>query len=106
MTEAILLQLNNREKTIFWSLIGTLFLFAGLYMYFINSTIHNVVAKQNLETEASALTLAIGSQEFEYIHMRNTVTLPLAYSLGFKDVRNKTFISQNRAANQVSYLPR
>jgi len=106
MTEAILLQLHNREKTIFWSLIGILFVFAGLYMYFINATIHNVVAKQNLENEASHLTLAIGSQEFKYIQMRNNVTLAMAYSLGYKDVENKTFISKKPSSPQVSYLPR
>jgi hypothetical protein len=106
MTEAILSQLHNREKTIFWSLIGAFFLFAGLYVYFINTTIHNVVAKQNLETEASQLNLAIGRQEFQYIQMRNNVTLGLAYSLGFEDVQNKTFISKKLSAPQVSYLPR
>lgn len=100
MAEAIL---QYREKAIFWSFVGALFLLAGFYVYFVNSTIHNVVARQTLERKASALSLSIGSEEFKYISMRNAVTLPLAYSLGFKDVASKTFISAN-TLNQVSYL--
>jgi len=112
MTQAIL-QLN-REKTIFWLLLGILFSCVSFYMYFINTTIHNVVVRQNLELEASKLTFSIGREEFQYITMRNKVTLPLAYSLGFKDIKNKTFISRNSnligigqtPTNQVSYLTR
>ncbi len=102
MTEALIEKLQ-RERTIFWSLLTILVFCAGFYMYCVNSTIHNVVSRQNLETAASSLSLTIGSEEFKYITMRNKVDRTLAYSLGFKDVANKTFISQN-AANQVSYL--
>ena len=103
MSEKIL-QLN-KEKTIFWSLLGILFLCAGFYMYFIQTTVHNVVLRQNLEDETSQLSLEIGNKEFQYITKRNEVTKDLAYSLGFKDVSAKTFISKN-SASQVSYLPR
>ena len=95
----------NREKTIFWVLLGVLFLCASFYMYFVNSTIHNVVTRQNLEKESTQLTLKIGNEEFQYITMRNSITLPLAYSLGFKDVSVKIFISRDITPS-VAYLPR
>ncbi len=104
MTERVL-QLN-REKTIFWALIWVLLLGMGFYMYFINTTVHNVVARQNNETEATRLTMAIGSQEFKYIEEKNAVTLELAYSLGFKETDQKTFIAQGKSAGQVSYNSR
>src|SRR3989344_7858252 len=93
----------NREKTIFWALFAILFLFAGFYMYCIRTTISNVVTRQNLENEASSLSLTIGSQEFEYIKKHNNVTLALAYSLGFKDSQDKTFISRT-SSTEVAYL--
>ncbi len=93
----------NREKTIFWGLLGALFISFGFYMYFINTTVHNVVIRQNLESEAGALTLSIGSKEFEYITKRNAVTLSLAHSLGFKDVETKKFISRS-SATKVAFL--
>jgi hypothetical protein len=84
----------NREKTIFWSLIGILFFCACIYIYFINLTVHNVVARQTLEAEASQLSLNIGKQEFQYISKRNSVTLEKALALGFKEVVDKKFISR------------
>lgn len=93
----------NREKTVFWVLVSVLVLFVGFYMYFVKTTISNVVAHQNLESEASSLSLEIGSKEFEYITKRNAVTLTLAYSLGFKDSQNKIFVSRNLNA-RVAYL--
>ena len=93
----------NREKAIFWTLFGILLLSAGFYMYFVRTTIGNVVARQNLENEASALTLSIGSQEFQYIAKRNTVTLAVAHSLGFKESQTKAYISRN-PSTEVAYL--
>ena len=103
MTEKVL-QLN-REKTMFWTLISILFLCSGFYIYFINTTIHNVVIRQNLESEATGLTLSIGSKEFEYITSRNAITLQVAYSLGFRDATAKTFLAKG-VNSQVSFLPR
>ena len=101
MTEKVL-QLN-REKIMFWSMIGAMLLCFGFYMYFINATVHNVVARQNLEAEASSLTLTLGNQEFQYISSKNNITLALAHSLGFKEISAKTFISKN-TSKQFSFL--
>ncbi len=85
----------NIEKTVFWTLLGVLFISAGFYMYLINSTIHNTVARQNLEAESSSLTLSIGNKEFEYISRRNNITLALAQELGFKSVKDIAYVSVN-----------
>lgn len=85
----------NRDKAIFWGLLGSMLLAVGFYMYFINTTIHNTVARQNLEAESSSLTLAIGNKEFQYISKRNNITLALAHSLGYKDVKEIAYVSVN-----------
>lgn len=95
----------NKEKTVFWTLIGVLFISLCFYMFFINATVRNVVARQNLEKEANSLTLSIGSKEFEYISKRNTVDLTLAYSMGFKDVEVKEYIRTN-SDKTVAFLSR
>ena len=95
----------QKEKSIFWTLLGILFLCSVFYMYCINTTIHNVVVRQNAENEASQLTLSIGNKEFQYITARNTVTLQLAYSLGFKETEVKKFISRN-SSTVVAFLSR
>ena len=103
MTETLL---QNREKDIFRALIVSFFLFAGFYIYCVNVTVHNVVAREDVENEISKLTLSIGREEFAYITMRNEITLPLAYAKGFQDVSVKTFISSKNSDNQVSYVTR
>ncbi len=94
MTEKVLQLQMNKERTVFWSLLVILVLSAFLYIYCINATVHNVVSRQNLENEASQLTLKIGSEEFDYISRRNAITLQLAYSLGFHDANVKKYISE------------
>ena len=93
----------NKEKTIFWVLLGILILSIGFYMYCIRTTISNVVAYQNLENEASSLSLSLGGKEFEYISKRNSITLATAYSMGFKDSQNKTYIPR-KSSTKVAYL--
>lgn len=101
MVEKVL-QLNN-ERIIFWTLFSVLMLSLGFYMYFVRTTISNVVARQNLESEASSLVLSIGNQEFDYISKRNAVTLAVAHSMGFIDGQSKTYISRN-PSTKVAYL--
>lgn len=93
----------NREKTVFWSLLLTLFVAIGFYMYFINTTVRNVVATQNIEAKISQLNLSISNKEFKYISNRNAVTLNLAYSMGFKDIETKTYIKE-KSTKSVSIL--
>lgn len=93
----------NREKTIFWALLSILVLFVGFYVYFVRTTISNGVALEKLESEASSLSMSLGTKEFEYISKRNSVTLAMAHSLGFRDSQNKTYIPRN-FSNKVAYL--
>jgi len=93
----------NKEKTIFWGLLGIIFICACFYMYFINTTVHNVVLRQNLESESSKLTLQIGSQEFEYIKKRNQINLALAHSMGFKETSVKAYITK-KSSSEVALL--
>lgn len=95
MTEKIA-QINT--KKLFWILISIFALCAVFYIYAINVTVRNVVARENFENEISELNLSIGKLEFEYIAKRNAVTLPMAYAMGFQDVKDKTFISSAKVS--------
>lgn len=101
MVEKVL-QFEN-QKTIFWGLVATLVFLISFYVFCVRTTISNVVARQNLESEASTLSLEIGNSEFEYITKRNAINLELAYSLGFKDGQDKVFISRDMRT-KVAYL--
>jgi hypothetical protein len=96
MAEKII-QLNT-EKNIFWALVGILFFCMCFYMYSINTTVRNVVLRSTLQNKISELTLSVSNSEFQYISAQNNVTLASAYSLGFKDVAEKIYISKRSAA--------
>ncbi len=94
----------NRERTIFWSLLGSLLISALFYIYFVNITVHNTVARQNFEAESSSLSLKISTNEFEYITKRNNVTLALAKSLGFKEAKVTAYVKTKTPG--VAFLDR
>lgn len=81
------------EKSIFWALSGIIFFSAIFYMYCVTTTIHNVVARERIETESSELALSIGQKEFDLIGLKNNITLARAQNLGFSEVQTKTFIT-------------
>ncbi|MEY4602225.1 MAG: hypothetical protein RL292_166 [Candidatus Parcubacteria bacterium] len=81
------------EKNIFWALSGIIFFSAIFYIYCITTTIHNVVARERIETESSELALSIGQKEFDLIGLKNNITLARAQNLGFSEVQNKVFIT-------------
>lgn len=81
------------EKTIFWGLLTAIFFSAVCYIYFVTTTIHNVVARERAETEVSELALSIGQKEFDLIGLKNNITLERAINLGFSEVQEKTFIT-------------
>lgn len=95
----------NKEKMIFWVLTVVFFVCLCLNFFFMKAYIKNVVTRENLEEQVSKIALNISSQESKYIKIHSAVTLPVAYSLGFKDVTDKTYISR-KTGDLVSYLPR
>ncbi|MHB1316235.1 MAG: hypothetical protein ACYCZW_00045 [Minisyncoccota bacterium] len=90
------------QRSIFWSLLGVVVFCGIFYMYCVTTTIHNVVARERLETENSELALSIGQKEFDLISLKNDITLARAQNLGFSEVENKTFITRQ----SVSFVSR
>lgn len=84
----------NLRKKVTLSLFGAVILFALLYGYFVNQTILNVVARENVETELIELSSEVSSLEVEYIKLKNKIDLKFAYSLGYRDVSSVKFVSR------------
>jgi len=90
------------NKKIFWSLGVFLLFFLIFYVYLINQTILNIVARENIESDIVVLNSEISEMEFEYISQKNAVTLGYAYSLGFEDADNIKFASRRLAGQGLS----
>jgi hypothetical protein len=94
MTKAIIQEIQYREKNVFWFLAAALLLCVGLYIYCVEATVHNVVVRQNIENQFSQLSQSVDNAEFQYISMRNAITIDTAKSLGFVEVGNKSYVSK------------
>lgn len=88
---------DNRVR-IFWSLIFLSILSLVVYIYGVNATVRNTVARQNLESEALSISTHLGEMEFSYIGLTNKVSLTVAYERGYKDVSAPVYISRNQNA--------
>lgn len=65
-----------------------------LYVYAVNSTVRNVVARQNMEVELTRLTALNSELEFSYITKRNSLNIEKAKSLGFREAPATAFVSR------------
>ena len=86
-------KINYREKQIFWSLFSVFFILLFTYGYLVNSTILNAVSKQKMQSEMVSLNSNLNSLEFEYLNLKNKITIDYAATLGFVPVTYDKFAS-------------
>jgi len=101
-TKTLKINTKNIEQKLIWGVFGLLLFFSISYVYFINQTILNIVARENLEGDIVALNSEISEMEFEYIAQKNKITLSYAYSVGFKDANNVKFASRKLVGQGLS----
>lgn len=81
-------------KPLIWLLASAIVFSLCFYIYAINKTVRNVAKRQSVETELSNLSAQIGEREFEYISMKNSIDLSLAYSVGFETTQETKYVSR------------
>jgi len=88
---------NNREplKIWVWSLVSVFVFCIFSYIYLVQGAIVNIVARQNMETELSALNSKVVDLETQYMKAKKTITPELAQGLGFVVVSNQKFVTRN-----------
>jgi len=84
-------KIEYREKKIFWYLFSVFAFFVVSYGFLLNSTMMNTVSKQNMEKEITSLSSNVNSLEFQYLNIKNSITLNLAKSKGFILVSSDKF---------------
>ncbi len=84
---------RSYQKTLFFILATALICMVASYLYFLNVTIVNVVAIEDGEKAIAMLNSRIGELESRYITQKASVSLELAYSLGFTDSGSASYLS-------------
>ncbi len=103
MKKTIYQQLH-KEKILFWLLAMVITAFFILYMFLVNGAIQNVVAREEIENNLATLNAEVSELEFEYIALKNSITIQYAYERGFEEAENITFARRGAGSN-LSFNP-
>jgi len=87
----------DTRARVFWTFVVFAFIALVIYIYAVNTTIRNTIARQNLENEVAIVSTQLGDLEFSYIALKNKVSLDLAYTRGFKNVSSAQYVSRGES---------
>lgn len=99
-------RINNSEplKIWFWSLVGVIVFCFFTYGFLVRGVIVNVVERQNMENELSALNSKVSALESVYIKAKNDITPELAGNIGFVTATKQEFVMREENKPGLSLL--
>ena len=104
MTFAHTLSYDTRARS-FWTLAMIVAACLVVYVYAVNATVRNTVARATLEQNTTSIASQIAEMEFSYIGEKNTISLQMAYARGFQNVTSPLYISR-ASAHSLSFNSR
>jgi|GEM_PF-3176773 len=79
--------ITNIEKNLFYMFFVAAILLLGSYLYLVNMSVLNIVAREKAQTEIGSLTTLVASQEADYLALADQkITADYARTLGFQNV--------------------
>jgi len=88
-----------KEKILVWLLAITIVSSFILYVFFVNGAVLNVVAREELESNFADLNSKVSELEFQYISLKNSITIDYAYERGFYQVDQVAFAERMPSAS-------
>jgi len=89
---------DTRERA-FWFLASVSVLSLFIYFYAVNAIARNTALRGNLEAHLADAGSKIGSLEFSYISLKNSVTSEIALERGFKEAKEPLFVTRTPASS-------
>jgi hypothetical protein len=105
MTKIIQKQIKNleyKEKSITLALFFVFTILLISYGFFVSSSMANTVKRQDIAKQNIELNSKINSMEFEYLEIKNSVTIDLALKEGFVVCNNEKFVSMLPSSTNLS----
>ena len=97
-----ILNIEDPKKKVFWSFVMFAIMFSGLYLYYVNRTIINVVERQNIEKQIANINSRISDTEISYMNLKNNINYEFAVSKGFVRVSNEKYVSRRASGDNLS----
>ena len=88
------ISLYDLEQKMFWFFATLIFCCLVFYMYFVSSTILNIVAREGAERDVKTASGAVSELESEYAALGRNLDLNNAKSLGYRDVAEVDYVSR------------
>lgn len=100
---ATIKKIDKVSEPIFWALVVALIATSGVYVYFIQKAVRNVVVSDTYREQMASLNSKLSDSEFQYINSVESVTLDTAKSLGFQSAAEKTiFVTREHTGKNVA----
>lgn len=81
-----------------WGALSFLALMVVLYIYFVNSIIMGVVARERMIAAIGDLRTEVTTLESRYVALASTITLDRAYALGLQEVEGASDFAYRESA--------
>ena len=92
-----LLQTHTLQQKLTLCLLASAVILFGAYVYFVNTTVHHVVERKALDSTAGEQATRVSELEFDYMALKNSITLETAYAAGFQESPRTHFIAKVQA---------
>lgn len=86
---------NINQIYMFWTGVALIGVFSFMYIYFINITIFHTAERSNIEESITDIKSQISQLELELIDGTRELTINYAYTLGFNDIDEPTFVKRD-----------
>jgi hypothetical protein len=100
-----LISWDNFEQKLIWSLFAIMIALVGLYIYLVNISVFNIMARKEAEERISQIATEVAKLEATYIGLSSKIDMETAYALGFKDA-SKDGSYADLVATRLSYQER
>ena len=97
-------KIDYREKKIFWVLFSVFVFFVMSYGFSLTSIMMNSFSKETMQKEITSFASEVNSLEFQYLNIKNSITLELAHSKGFVSVISDKFAVVDSTQKNLSFL--
>ena len=82
------------NQTFFWILIGLIGMLGLAYVYFVSSSIFNVVLRKEIERDIARTHVELSELEMQYLTLKDHINESLAFSLGFHSTDEKHYVER------------
>lgn len=93
---------RHLDKRMFLVVSSAFCLLLFLYVYFVGSTVFNIVGRKSAENEMRALSSSISDMEIEYISLAKNIDLNMAKTLGFNEPKDVYFAARTPVVGAIS----